>query len=107
MRGAALLLRLEEQMRATQSARDISLAPTEADGEEGGGGGGSGSGSESGPRLWPSLEARQHWQRFARAAQTSAQAVQAVQCLRDHAAAFGLLGKREVKEAQQRCKLLW
>ena len=48
MRGAALLLRLEEQMRATQSARDISLAPTEADGEEGGGGGGGGGGSGSG-----------------------------------------------------------
>ena len=92
-------------MRALQTAGDISLAPTGADGEEGGGGGGGGGGS--GPRLWPSLEARQHWQRFAREAQTSAQAVQAVQCLRDHAAVFGLLGKKEAKEAQQRCKLLW
>lgn len=58
-------------------------------------------------RLWPSVEAREHWRGFAQRAATSAQQAHALHCLRDHAAAFGLMGKKEARAAMDRCSLQW
>jgi len=63
-----------------------------------------------GKRLWPSLEARQHWQDYVRAAASLAQLGVACTSLRDHAAAFGLLDKKAkaaVADARRRCEHVW
>ena len=93
-----LLLLLEEQMHVLQRGSNESDEAVE-------GGGGGAAGDE--PRLWPSLEAREHWRDFAERAPTTAQQAHALHCLRDHAAAFGLLGKKEARPAMDRCSLQW
>ena len=101
-------------MRALQAAPDASCAPGGGEGtdgsaadEEGAPSGSRAAGSADGRRLWPSLEARRLWQDFTAAVQTIGQAAEAAQCLRDHAAAFGLLGKKAVPAGEEACMLLW
>jgi len=130
-----LLLRLEEEMHALQRGAANEAGADEA-GEDGGAaggaaGGGGAAGSPAGGaagspaggaaggglearqggrlpgRLWPSVEAREHWRGFAQRAATSAQQAHALHCLRDHAAAFGLMGKKEARPAMDRCSLQW
>ena len=116
-----LLLLLEKQMHALQRSSNEAEAEEGEDGEGGedggggvvGGGGAAGGGVEARQggrlpgRLWPSPEARAHWKGFAERAPTSAQLAHAVHCLRDHAAAFGLMGKKEARLAMDRCSLQW
>ena len=111
-----LLLLLEEQMHALQrgaSSPTNEAAEADEDGEDGGGGaaaGGSPVARQGGTlpgRLWPSIEAREHWRGFAERAPTTAQQAHALHCLRDHAAAFGLMGKKEARPAMDRCSLQW
>ena len=105
-----LLLRLEEQMHALQRSSNEAEADDDV---EDGGGGAAGGGLEARQvgrlpgRLWPSLEAREHWRGFAERAPTTAQQAHALHCLRDHAAAFGLMGKKEARPAMDRCSLQW
>ena len=61
--------------------------------------------------LWPHLEARQRWCAYVGAAATSAQLAIATNSLRDHAAAFGALGKKVDANARaaaaRRCEHVW
>ena len=59
-------------------------------------------------RLWPDVEARQHWQRYVRTAGTFAQLSVACLTLRDHMTAYGLIGKKaEHATARRRCETVW
>jgi hypothetical protein len=123
---AALLRELEGRMRLVQTAygvADISYTPmeeeevvergvTELDDEEEvapvaiSAAAAAGDGEK---RLWPSIEARQHWQAYVKGASSFAQLGVACATLRDHAAAYGLLGKKaeKDKEVRRRVEQVW
>ena len=59
-------------------------------------------------RLWPDVEARQHWQQYVRSAATFSQLAVGCLTLRDRAMAFGLVGKKaEHAVARRRCEHVW
>ena len=59
-------------------------------------------------RLWPSIEARQYWKGYVHSAASFAQLGVACTSLRDHAASFGLLGKKaDGAGARRRCEQVW
>jgi hypothetical protein len=62
-------------------------------------------------RLWPSLEARQQWRAYVGGASSFSQLALAASNLRDHAAAFGALGKKVDASARaaaaRRCEHVW
>ena len=62
-------------------------------------------------RLWPSREARQQWRAYVGGASSFSQLALAASNLRDHAAAFGALGKKVDASARaaaaRRCEHVW
>ena len=97
--------------KAPEEAEPVAGAKRTANGamREPGGAGGLGGMGDS--RLWPDVQAREKWKGFVSAAATFPQLALATASLRDHAAAFGALGKRVDASArsvaEQRCEEVW